>query len=201
MKLQKAFTLVELLIAASIFLVLAVTVYSAFRTGVWGFRDITENIDIHQAARQTLERIDKDLRNAFVYSRGNKSRFLGEDSGMSFLTLLDTFTPGGMVKDYALVSYELKGNTLLRLCRKNQESLNTGSEVRPEEMVFNVVKLKFSYGSFDFTDKTLKFQDSWGSKDAVDEQKILPSAVRVTLSIKGRLAQEFERTIYLPTIK
>ncbi|MCX5715091.1 MAG: prepilin-type N-terminal cleavage/methylation domain-containing protein, partial [Candidatus Omnitrophica bacterium] len=68
MKKTKAFSLVELLIASAIFAVVMVSIYSAFRTGIFGYKNIRENIEIYQSARFILERINLDLRNAFAYS-------------------------------------------------------------------------------------------------------------------------------------
>ena len=201
MKAQKAFTLVELLIATAIFSVVAVTVYSAFQAGIFGFRDIGQNIDIHQSARQILERIDTDLRNSFVYSEDKESKFSGDETEMSFLTLVDTFSKDKIVEDYCLISYRLEGDTLMRACRRNQESLNPKSEIKPEEMASNIDRIKFSYGYLNPTDKALEFKDSWGGQGLPEEDKAKPLAVKVTLGIKDRAIQEFQRTIYLPLAK
>lgn len=198
MKLRRGFTLMELLIAVSIFAVVATTIFSSFRAGLFGFRNIEDNIYIYQAAGQIIERLDNELRNAFVYSVDKESKFSGSASGISFLTLVDTFTKAGVVKDYALVSYQLSGNKLMRLCRRNQESLNSRTEIKPEEMAADVSKISFSYGYADSIGQPLSFKDSWGDGNAPDEQKALPKAVKVTLGIKGKKTQEFERTIYLP---
>lgn len=200
MKPSKAFTLVELLIASSIFLVVAVTIYSAFGAGIFGFRDIQENIDIQQAARQVLGRIDIDLRNSFVYSM-NETKFTGNENEISFLTLVDTFSKDKIVQEYAFVSYAVSQNTLMRLCRRGQESLNVNSEISPEEIAANISQIAFSYGYIDPADGSLRFQDSWGSPSASSEQKVLPVAVKIAVSIKDKTEQTFERIIYLPLAK
>lgn len=198
MKKSAAFTLIELLIASAIFLVVAVTIYSAFGAGIFGLRHINESIDMQQAARQILERLDTDLRNAFTYAKDKESKFIGNASGISFLTLVDTFSVDKLEQEYAFVSYEVEGNTLMRACRKNQESLNAGSTIQAEEMSPRIEKLEFSYGYIDPFDKSLKLKDSWGAPGALDEQKTLPAAVAVKLAIKDKGTQEFQRTIYLP---
>ena len=219
MKLVKALTLVELLIASSIFVVVMVTIYSAFHSGIFGYRNIEETLDVYQTARSILGRINLDLRNSFAYSE-DETKFVGEKNKISFLTLVDTYRQDKIVQDYAFVFYgigkyktflttenQLKviakrfscklgdDNKLMRLCRKNQEALKEDSEIQPEEMADNVEKLNFTYFYFDTADSKLKEKDSW------DHPKNLPVAVKVSLTIKAKIEQKFERTIYLPLAK
>ena len=107
MKKRRAFSLIELLIASAIFTVVAASIYTAFRTGMFGYKKIQENIEVEQAARFIFARINLDLRNAFSYS-SEKSGFTGFKEGMSFYSLSGTFSGGRMRQDYALVSYVLK---------------------------------------------------------------------------------------------
>lgn len=193
---NKAFTLIELLIASTIFMVLMVTAYSAFHTGIFGYRDIEENIDIYQAARLILERMELDLKSSFPYS-ATEAKFSGSKNEMSFLSLVDSFNKDKISTDYAFISYKLEENKLLRLCRKNQESLKEKSEMQPDEMAGNIKELSLNYGYIDPADNSLKFDnDSWG--DTLDEQKTLPVAVKVNLVLKAKAEYSFERTIFLP---
>jgi len=189
---EKAFTLVEILIASAIFLVVVMTIYSAFHTGVFGYRNIQETIDTYQNASRFLEQLNLDLRNSFAYSK-EETRFVGNKGDISFLTLVNTFTQGSISPDYALVSYKVQDNILMRLCRRNKESLNEKSEIKPEEIASDLQDLSFTYGYIDPVDKTFKFKDSWGLEP--DEQKNFPQAVKVKLTLKNKA--EFQRTIYL----
>ena len=196
MKSAKGFTLIELLIASSVFLILMVGVYSGLRTGMLGYSNISETIDTAQGARQILERINLDLRNCFAYSQ-DSSRFLGAADEISFLSLADVFTGETIRQQYAYISYKLEGNKLTRLMRCGKESLNEGSLMTPEEISSDIKSISFSYGYADANTKLLQFKDSWG-KDTPAEQKTLPAAVKVKLSIKMKAGQDFERVIYLP---
>jgi prepilin-type N-terminal cleavage/methylation domain-containing protein len=197
MKRNKAFTLVELLIASGIFLILIIGIYSAFRTGMLGYSNISNTIDITQSARQIFERLNLDLRNCFPYSE-NSAKLSGTKNSLSFFTLVDSFDQGALTRKYALVLYNLDGNKLTRLIRADKESLNDKSEILPEEMSRDIENISFSYGYFDADTKSLQFQDTWGNKDAKKEQKMLPVAVKVKLSVKIKSQQDFERIIYLP---
>ncbi len=187
-KKKKALTLLELLIVSSISAVIMVSIYAAFRTGTFGYRDIQNNIKVYQAARQILERINTDLRNAFAYSN-NETKFKGDTNGISFLTLVDTFSRDKITQDYAFVSYKLEGNTLMRLCRKNKDALNDKSEVAWQEFGSNIKEITFSYG-FLLPGQPLQWKDLW------DNPLALPVAVKVKLVFQNR-AQEFQRQIFL----
>lgn len=191
MKSHKAFTLLELLIASSIFIVLMVTIYSAFHSGIFGYRNIEENIDIYQAARLILERINLDLRNSFAY-KVDDAKFTGSQSELSFFTLTDTFSQEGIVQEVASVTYKLEENKLMRLCRENQDALNDKSDAEPQEMASNLKEIVFNYGYL----KAGSQEIEW--KDTSDNQIILPYAVKVTLILRVKTEYTFERTIYLP---
>lgn len=196
------FTLIELLIASSIFVVIMVTIYSAFHTGIFGVRNIEKNIEVYQAARLALERINLDLRNSFTYST-NESKFEGMVGKISFLTLIDSYQSQSenITQDYAFVSYQLEGNSLMRMCRKNQQSLNENSGVQSEEMISNVEEITFNYGRIGTDNNTLEFLDAWDPTDDY-QKKNLPAAIKVTLTIlKDEIKEEFRREIFLPLVE
>jgi prepilin-type N-terminal cleavage/methylation domain-containing protein len=200
MRKRKGFTLVEVLVSASIFLVVLVTIYSAFHTGVFGYRNIEDRISLYQSARFILERLNLDLRNSFAYSEDD-SKFQGSKEEISFLTLVDTFTPEATPREYSLISYRAQGERLLRLCRKNKQSLNEDSGVLPEDMNQGLKELAFEYGYIDPTDKSLKFKDTWAmGRDAESERKGMPAAIKIKLVLKNKTLQDFQRTIYLPVV-
>lgn len=191
MERTKAFSLVEALIASSIFVVVMTTIYSSFQAGIFGNKDIEENINIYQTARQILEQINLNLRNAFSYS-ADESKFTGEKDKLSFLTLVDSYQEEKILQDYAFVSYELQGDKLMRRCRRNQEALNDKSEIEPEEIGSYVDEIIFSYGYIEGGSQDLKWKDFWDGKTK------LPLAVKVELSLKNKIKHDFVRTIYLP---
>jgi len=194
MKKNKGFTLIEVLIASSIFIIVMVSIYSAFHTGVFGFRNIENNIEAYQSARKILERLDADLRNSFVYS-GEEAKFIGTQDTLTFLTLVDSYLLDSITQDYALVAYKLDGNKLMRLCRRNQDSLNDKSATAFEEM-FQGVEISFLYGQ-KVPNEPMKWKETWGIEDIPLEKQKMPAAVKVKLSFKDKITQDFERTIYL----
>lgn len=190
-KTDKAFTLIELLIASSIFVIVMMSIYSAFHTGLFGYRDIEENIGIYQTARIILERLNLDLRNSFAYS-SDETKFSGNNTEINFLSLTDNFRQGKLMHNYSFISYKLDGKSLLGLCRKDQEALNDKSQTQAQELASNIESLSFSFAFFDPASQELKWKDSW------EEKALFPVAVKAKLIISGKTKQEFARTIYLP---
>lgn len=189
---RKAVTLIELLIASSIFAIVMSGIYSAFHAGIFGYRDIEENINTYQAARLILGRLNLDLRNSFSYS-AEETKFVGTNQGIGFLTLVEKFSKDGRMRNYAFVSYELEGKKLMRLCRENTEALNEKSEVSPEELASDVEDMAFSYGFIEAGSLEIKWKDSWEDKSS------FPVAVRARLVLGGKAKQKFERTIFFIT--
>lgn len=185
------FTLVEVLITTAVLVVVMVTVYSAFRTGVAGYRSIEQALRTSQEARNVLERIRVDLRDCFAYSESD-ARFLGTPEETSFLSLVDTFTKDKVLRAYAFISYRREGDRLLRLCRRAKESLNDASVVLPDEIAAGVTEFRLQYATLDVGGEALVFSDTWTGK------KELPVAVKIDLEIGGA---RFERTIVLPLAK
>ncbi len=177
------------------------TIYSAFHTGLFGYRNIEETIDVYQSARIILGRISLDLRNFFAYSQDN-TKFIGTENEISFFTLVDAFTNNVIGQDYASITYKLEGDRLMRLCRKDKEALNDKSKIEPEEMAANIETIKFSFGYIDSTDNSLKFKDTWAGEDAPDEKKLSPIEVKVKLTLRNKtIKQDFERSVFLPLAK
>lgn len=194
---KSAFSLVELLIASAIFVVVITAVYSAMHAGMFGYKNIEEHLDFYQAARQIIGRIDLDLRNTLIFGDSNNyTGFSGDNSKISFFTLVDTFSSDSLKQDIAFVSYESKDNKLLRLYRKNSEAFNENSEIPPAQMMQGA-EIKFSYGFLPVGRQEIIFKDSW-ALDSDEEKKALPCAVKVSLTLKGQTEQIFTRAIYLP---
>ncbi|MDD5729678.1 MAG: prepilin-type N-terminal cleavage/methylation domain-containing protein [Candidatus Omnitrophica bacterium] len=187
----KGFTLVEMLIAASIFVVVAVSIYSAFQTGMFGYSRINTTLSVYQNASLIFDRIDTDLRNCFAYTE-NKTNFSGTKSELRFFSLVSGFSGGIPVRNFSFIDYKMDKDKLLRLCRINKESLNDASEIKPEEMASKIDGISFSYGYMPEADQPLVWKDTW------DEPKALPDAVKIKLNVKDKIQKEFQRTVYIP---
>ncbi|MBF0522516.1 MAG: prepilin-type N-terminal cleavage/methylation domain-containing protein [Candidatus Omnitrophica bacterium] len=186
------FTLVELLIASTILVIVLVVIYSGFRTGVFGSRDIAHTVDLHQAAMEALERINIDLRNSFIYTKKN-TKFFGDKEHMSFLSLTDKFSEDGNSPEYCFISYELDNGKLIRAVRKNKASLDETADAERDELADGVEDLTFSYGISSSDAKEILWKESLEGSSAV------PFLIQVRLALRNGKAQSvFERNVALP---
>lgn len=182
-KFLTGFTLIELLIVTSIFALIMIGFYTAFHSGIFGYKSIDEALNNYQSGYRIMERINMDLKNSFTYS-DTKTGFTGQNNSIGFFSLVDAC--------YSLVSYRLDDDnkTLLRLCKKNSQAVNKETKVEPEIMTTNVQELSFSY----------VYLDAYGQeriKDYWDDPKALPFAVKVKLILKDTQKYEFKRKIFL----
>lgn len=186
----KGFTLVEVIISCAIFAVVSLLIYSSFNAGLSGSRNIEENINLYQPVRKFFELINRDLRNSFAFSN-NTTNFTGKENEVGFMTIVDSYYNDSKVPTYAFVSYNFENQVVSRLCRKNKESLNSQSEIAAKEVLSEVDSLGFEYGYYDNNETDFKWNNIW------EEQKKLPSAVRVKLIVNPKVKKEFQRTIFL----
>lgn len=187
---NKGFTLIEILVASAIFAIVLTGIYSSFYAGMFGYRNIQENIGIFQSGRKALELMNKDIRNAFSYS-SEKSGFQGGAETVSFFTLSDVFRQEAISRDFAFVSYGTESGRLMRLCRKDKEALNEALETEAEEVAAYVQTLSFEYGYLQAGQERLSWKSTW-------EEEGLPDALKIKLVLKGKIKEEFERIVFLP---
>lgn len=89
---NKGFTFIELIIALTIFSVIALGIYSTFSTGLITWRRGESSGRLEQQARFILDKMAKELRNALIYNYGpdypQAKLFSGEKNKISFLSLI-----------------------------------------------------------------------------------------------------------------
>ena len=152
------FTLVELLVAISIFAVIAVVLYTCFRSGVVSYRRISDEVDSQQKLRYLLGKIEKDLKNAFFITN---VPFEGEDNRISFTSVITDAENASL--NTGRISYYLKqgddGYILIRKTESLQEALtlpaveyDTETETPPdlapgrEEVIAGKIsRIRFTY--------------------------------------------------------
>jgi len=195
----KGLTLLELIIASAIFTVIMAVLYTSFSSGIFGTKSIDDSIKVTGGARLILGKLNSDLINSFVFS-DEEARFSGREDELSFMTLTDSFIEGTFFREYSKVSYTQDQERLLRVCRRNKQSLDPNSEVTPQELSAGA-QIKFEYGYYSIPDERIIFKDSWateGTEALLEEEKNPPLAVKVNLTLGSSDAESFERTIYIP---
>lgn len=186
----RGFTLVELLVSLSIFAVAAAALASAFSSGLTVWRRARRETSLRQAARATLERVGRDLRNALPVPG---AAFEGSDGAMTFYF----YRPAP-----PLSSVDRSG--IYRVTYRPAEGAweRVESPVRPAEPVEEFPDPSPLPGSAHFSyayapselDGALQWRSRWAPKEG------LPAAVRVDLRLKDEEGHEipFQKTIELP---
>src|SRR3989338_2054677 len=86
------FTFIELIIAITIFSIIAVSVYSTVRAGVRVWHRANSIIEVNQETRIFFDMISLDLKSAVVYyntTGEGRMNFEGTPSRISFMTLVN----------------------------------------------------------------------------------------------------------------
>lgn len=177
---RDAFTLIELLITTSIFSVMILTVYSTFNTGLLSNQRIEASLDTYQTARRILNRMSLDLKNSFSFS-SEDTKFTGKNNELSFLTLIGS--------NFSSVSYRLGDGKLLRIYKRNSESLKEEEMPRPRILAKRIKGIEFAYAYLTEDERVFEWKDEWDQKDK------LPLAVKIKLILIEKLPKQKEKEV------
>lgn len=201
----EGFTLVELLIAASIFSVIILSLYSALQTGILSYNKIDSSFAIYQDARILLSRMETELENSFAYSNLD-SNFKGGESSLEFLSVLDLFEGSQSYTNVFRVKYELQGEALKRSAYQGLDVVKQNGESVIEELSGSVKEISFQYAyPTSNPNEPFDWQNEWPSSADPNQAKQLPLAVKIQLSLieKNRHGKEagivkFSKIVALP---
>ncbi len=204
MRKNRGFTLIELLIAALIFSIVILSIYSAFQTGILSYRKVDSAFEVYQAARIIFNRMESDLKNSFAYKTDN-SGFQGANTSVDFFSVVDYYKEDKLNTDIYRIKYGWAEaeKILKRACYRGPDALKENMEQEAEELAPDIEKISFQYA-----DKPDDWQDSWPIKkgeDDLTQQKTLPLAVKIILSLTEKSgkekATEFTKVVSLPLSK
>jgi len=202
------FTFIELIIAVTIFAIIAVSIYSTFNAGIRIWLKTSPMIEANQALRVFFGTISLDLKNAVAYHsaaqvltkpgfgqdyEGNIN-FEGKPDRFSFITIISVSDPDtGSSEEPARVTYIYdKGKKVIkRLVATKREGLDE-ARAKSFEMLSGVEEKDFGFeycykSMTSNTDYEYEWKDSWGEKNVLK----IPRGVRVR-------ALGFRKTIFIP---
>lgn len=180
-----AFTLVELLMAVSIFSVVSIAIYSTFSSGASVLRRVKDVDLVHQKILLKTERLSRELREIPAC---RKQLFLGNKTKITFAGISD-YSP-------CRIAYYFDNTTssLMRVVDRLDRIITLDGkidlELKAEPVVFlsKIKEVKFEYLKLDLLKNTYKWMPQWA-------QDYLPSAVKITIISQS---QEYVSTIFLP---
>lgn len=178
MKKKNGFTFVEMLVVLAIVSVLFTVLYGAFQTGLMAYTKTEQKLSDSREGDVFIMQIQQELRNAVpYYQRNTKIYFSGTDKSISFPTFLQHYSKAGREDDFFMVSYEVKGRTLVRKEKKMKSSFKD-KKTDSDEVVFKKLKTcKFEY-MFVNKNHEILWENEWKNEPYMG----LPRGVRLTLA-------------------
>ena len=181
-----AFTLVELIISGAIILLVSVTVYSVFSSGINVWKKANQASGSGHELRLVMEKLSSELRNTFRFST---IAFEGTEDSIAFAALVD--------KGVSRISYFINDEDIF--CRRIQaypDVFKRGESGKYDLLLAGAVKLKFSYCYLDNASGDYKWKDKW----VKEEQDTIPQAVKIELTFKNSndVEAKFSKTIFIP---
>lgn len=203
---HKGFTLMELLIALSIFAVIAICLYSVFSGGIRVYRKQEKVFKYNHNANLALDKMAGELRNAINHSTPARHAgspeetrglwFTGDDKNLSFITIRGD----DIIKvDYFFVSTQDRKGVLKKKISYQKEGFD--GEKRPEVILIEGLEnLSFEY-AYKNADKDAppEWRREWG-KGAAEQKSKIPAGARVTLEFKEsgeKKAEILRKTVFI----
>lgn len=202
-KILRGFTLVELLIAVSIFSIIAICLYTTFSSGIHLWRRQETGFRYGHGVRLALDMVAKDLKNVIPYSHESPEEvpvpgteqempvFTGESDTVSFMTLISG--------DIAKVSYfferDLEQGGVLKRTRVFQEEGFQEEHQKEDILVADLDKVAFEYAyRTEEEDAQPNWLESW------EDGSVVPQGVRITLEFSGDgdEGKILKKTVFIP---
>jgi prepilin-type N-terminal cleavage/methylation domain-containing protein len=208
---HKGFTLIELLVAVAIFSVVAVVLYTCFRSGITSWRRINSEYSIQQKIRYALNIMSKDIKNMAYLSN---LAFDGDSDKMGFNTFIQSKDEVFLGRvGYYLFSEETEATKTLARSEETlkqalgadiseEETEEAGIE-KGEELLSGISELHFSYLSITETmgetgEREYEWEDIWMAEEGI------PLGIKVDLVLnlpEDNRTVTLSKRIYIPTGK
>ncbi len=197
-----AFTLIELLIAISIFAIVAVALYSTFFAGISVWKKSGEGGNIYQDAKFVFDDIKRDLQNAIYLSKDEESifTFSGEAEEISFITLQPVFLEEDISrKELVKVTYGFDAGKNQLISLKAEKSLGFDTEKAEKEILLDGVEKFTIFYCYDTGDEDdpYEWKEEWEDRDMR-----IPRGVKIISLIRSggdtKDTLEFTKTIFIP---
>ena len=174
MRARSGFTLVEMLVALTLFSILSLSVYSVFRSGLNVWRAGSQWSEENQTARTFFRMLSKELENSAEYSPDWP--FEGTEYQVAFMTLQDVFGPQGRSRrELTHVSYAFDPRKKILIRRAAGK--NEGFDLRKTREIITTAGLDavdFSYAVKPFFEgEPTRWKKEW------QEQKNIPRGVKI----------------------
>ena len=191
---KRAFTLIEVLMAIFVLAFLSVILFQTVSTIFAAEKDLTEAVELHHSARVALDRMTRDLSQAFLsvnqgVDETTKTVFIGERDRIVFCYVGNVpVRAGGLETDQGVIEFRIGGSSDehggRKLIRRFKPHIDDDPESGGEEMVLatGVKELRFEY-----YDRASEDWDSdWKADDMLQNDEpgfVLPPRIRIHLEL------------------
>jgi len=205
---KHGFTFIELIIAVTIFAIIAVSIYSTFSAGLKIWLKTSPMIEANQAYRVFFNTISLDLKNAIPYYEKTETltkpgfgqeyegriNFEGTPQKISFITVIKVSDPDlGTQEELARVTYlyDAASKTVKRLVATKNEAFSEET-AKAADMLTGLEEKDFG---FEYCYKKMisnsEYEYEW--KDSWEEKNVLkiPRGVRIRSGL-------FRKTVFIP---
>ncbi|MFC1624076.1 type II secretion system protein J [Candidatus Omnitrophota bacterium] len=190
----EGFTFIELLIALTVFSIMAASIYYTLNSGIKIWERGNFIIKDNQRLRTFFDTISLDMRNAVPYA-GIEHEWGAKR--ISFPTIINVFDNNKMNKELARIIYffDSEKGELVKICATLEEGFDEKrSKKRP--LLSNVEDFTLEYGYKSLIDEEdYEWEDEWGLENKI------PQGVRVRLDLKmedGDREEIFETVFFIP---
>ena len=205
----RGFTFIELIVAVTIFSIIAVSIYSTFNAGIRIWLRTSPMIEENQALRVFFNTVSSDLKNAVAYYDNSatlvkpgfgqeyegETNFSGSPGRISFIAIVGISDPDtGMREEPARITYiyDKNAKTVKRLIATRSEGLNEDN-TKGVDMLSGIEEKDFGFEycykkMISNTEYEYEWKDAWEDKNVQN----IPRGVRIR-------AGEFKKTVFIPT--
>lgn len=181
------FTLIEILVAITIFSIVALSVAAVFRSGLRTWSAGNEWSEENQNARNFFRVLSRELQNSV--NQSPEMPFEGQAHEISFMTLLDARDPKeGVVRSLARVvyRYDAKERVIERLVAGKEEGFDARrAKAVPVAERIGALDLTYAFKPV-YENENLRWKNEWSSL------KEIPLGVRIRLD-------DFHTAVFVPT--
>lgn len=196
-KFNAGFTFIELLIALTIFSIIAASIYYTLNAGIKVWQRGNILIRENQRMRIFFDAMSKDMRNAVPFS-GIPSQWT--ENSVTFHTIIDTFSSEPPHRKLVRRIYyfdDKKGE--LKRARVIQKEGFDEKYVDEEVLLDNLEDVGFEYAYE--SGEEYEWKDEWEFGDEDEGEDIIPRGVKIRVELKGKddeKAEIFEKIVLIP---
>ena len=191
---EKAFTLLEIMIAMSIFLIVSAMAFALFSGALNYWKKGYDTARTHQAARLVFGRMTDNISSLFLSSANKDIYCEGSASAFYFITTLS----GQSDSSLSEAGYEFNSDdkSLVYAYQENADYSFSTFDSR-KVIATGVLNLKFSY-----LNNKDEWRDTWEAKKGGAQEGTIPRAIKITFEVESEyLANKkeiFDTVVTLP---